>query len=870
MTTTSNVTSTRRVSKARALLMGSVSIFAFAAQGALAQDNGGQIDELIVKTDPVGLMEEKQSGSVFGIDRPLVETPRSISIVSDTTMERYGIQDIDDFITTTPGTFGGSFFGVPGAISIRGRLSDNYFRGFKRVTNNGFFPLPIGASSKVEIIRGPTPAIYGAGRIGGLLNMQPKTTRAAGLTADDGMNGSVSYTGGKYDKNNVTAELNLPFLVGGRETGISFYGEYEDSKDFVRGREPEHKLIQLGVNHDLSNGFSVEFGGMYFDSEGYNQTAGWNRLTQELIDNGTYITGRDTDLVDLDGNGRVTHNEANAATSAALGVFPIAGETAGEFFGVSCLSSFVEFFAPAQFFLGCGFGQFFPGTAFDLDTGVGTAQISPRDQLISPFDVAEAENFTLYFDLIKEFDNGSTAKLQFFYDDNNAKQGTAHGFAGQHIMDVFEVRGSYEFKKELTDFANVDVFVTASHRRYDSLLRENFLSGFVVVDRLDLSVGSFGNDVFDTPFTVEPGGVTCGLDVVVTCNAPWDTQMDSLWTDTGAAIVTDIHLWENLGILFNGRYDQYHFEAIDNGTITFGAPLGVLAEDNKGGFSFSVSGSYNFDGIVPYVTYAEGNDPLINSNGGVSVGTIMGNDGALADSELIEAGVKFDLLDGTLSGAVSVYKQERVDLDIIGSRLNEETRGIEAEFNWVATDNWAVTGTGTLMDVEIKDPDPLNCPGGTFFGAGAGEFVNVAPTDPIFFGGIPSTSGFGGIFRALNASCLPELQDGYDKEGIPEKVFSLFVTYTSDETDYGTFGATFGGTYVGTTGTLPVADEVRFPDYTTFRLAAFAEYKNFSVVGSIENLFDKEYFISSQGTFQNVTVHPGTGRIWTLQGKVSF
>ncbi|TDI63840.1 MAG: hypothetical protein E2O89_05210, partial [Alphaproteobacteria bacterium] len=244
----------QRLSGARSFLLGGIAAFAlaFASYQAQAQDDETEedeappsgIEEMIVIVDPVGLLEEQQTESVFGLNRALVETPRSISVISDTTMERYSIQDIDDFITTVPGTFGGSFFGVPGVISVRGQRGDNYFRGFKRVTNNGFFPLPVGATARIEIIRGPTPAIYGAGRIGGLLNFYPKTTLGEGLTAADGMNGSISYTGGRYDKNNVTGEINIPFLVGGRETGISIYAEYEDSEDFVRGREPEHKLVQ--------------------------------------------------------------------------------------------------------------------------------------------------------------------------------------------------------------------------------------------------------------------------------------------------------------------------------------------------------------------------------------------------------------------------------------------------------------------------------------------------------------------------------------------------------------------------------------------------------------------------------------------------
>ncbi|MDZ7643043.1 MAG: hypothetical protein U5K76_01665 [Woeseiaceae bacterium] len=97
-------------------------------------ESGQSIDEITVVADRVGLLRDRESDSMFGINRSLVDTPRSISVISEVTMDRYAIETIDDFITTTPGTYGGSFFGVPGAISVRGRRGENYFRGFKRIT----------------------------------------------------------------------------------------------------------------------------------------------------------------------------------------------------------------------------------------------------------------------------------------------------------------------------------------------------------------------------------------------------------------------------------------------------------------------------------------------------------------------------------------------------------------------------------------------------------------------------------------------------------------------------------------------------------------------------------------------------------------
>src|SRR5258708_38261774 len=87
---------------------------------------------------------------------------------------------------------------------------------------------------------------------------------------------------------------------------------------------------------------------MYFHSNGDVQTPGWNRLTQALIDNGSYITGRNTSLRDADGNGRLTLNE--------LGGNP-------DFFDPN--------FHPLAW-TGC------QDAAHRLDTGVGTTTLDPR------------------------------------------------------------------------------------------------------------------------------------------------------------------------------------------------------------------------------------------------------------------------------------------------------------------------------------------------------------------------------------------------------------------------------------------------------------------------------------------------------------
>src|SRR5678815_1169704 len=77
--------------------------------------------------------------------------------------------------------------------------------------------------------------------------------------------------------------------------GLHAYGEVDDSFSFYRGIHPSHQLIELTGGLALGDwSFAADY--MYYHSNGDVQTPGWNRLTQALIDSGSYITGRNTSL----------------------------------------------------------------------------------------------------------------------------------------------------------------------------------------------------------------------------------------------------------------------------------------------------------------------------------------------------------------------------------------------------------------------------------------------------------------------------------------------------------------------------------------------------------------------------------------------
>lgn len=801
------------------LYLSGVSKTAFAAlfltTGAAYAQSAEPVDEIIVIGDPLRLIDLEGSRSVYALDLSYAEAPRTISAISDETIDRFNIETVDDLAAVAPGTFTGSFFGVPGSVTLRGNRADSFFRGFKRVENPGTFPTPIGASERIEVVRGPTPAIYGAGRVGGFVNVTPKTALTQRQIGERGRLFEIGGTLGSYDKRIVEGTAGAAFDIGGKDAGVYAYAEYENSNSFYRGVEPERLLVQGAFTLAEEDRFSLEIGGAYHSSKGYRQTLGWNRVTQDLIDNGTYVTGVDTDLQDLDGNGRLTPDEVDAAV--------------GSFFGTSNIRQFIDF-------------GVFPNAAFVLDQGVGTATLDTRTVFISDRDIADSETATAYADLALEVGADQSLRLQAFYDSLDGDLYQSYGFAAQYIADVIELRASYEFPLKLAG-AELKNVVGLSWRRYDNKTRQTFLSGYLVVDRRDLTAGPSGADIFDDPFSIEPNGIG------------WDTDLDSVTTDLAFFAVTDAALTERLNLLASLRLDRFTAKSINTGATIFNPALG-FAEFSGDDFKASYEASLRYDlgGVIAYATYAENNTLETNDGGGIEVDRIFQNN-FVADSTLMEAGLKAGSRD--LFAALAVYRQKRQRSDPFGNLDEETSKGIEAELKYLITDNWSVTSAITLQESRIGAPGPC--------GSGNGEFIVLPPSRL----GIAGVNGYGGLFAALNASCLPELQNGYKRRTTPDVMASGFITYTSPRTSLGTFGATGGVIYVGETGGK-IANAIRLPNYALGKASFFWTGERLSLTAHVDNIFNKRHFIPVQNVYEEVGVLPGRGREFSITMKASF
>ncbi|MDE0005005.1 MAG: TonB-dependent receptor plug domain-containing protein, partial [Rhodospirillaceae bacterium] len=405
------------------------------ASGASAQEPESAatpVEEIVVVGD-LGSLPDEDVQSVFGFGKSLLLTPRSASTVSEEMMARFDMRDIDELIAVAPGSFTQSFFGVAGSLDIRGTPGETYFRGIRRLDNPGNYPTPIGASDRIDIVRGPASPIYGPAKIGGYLNFNPKSARIeeTGGFIDE-TTGAVSLGAGRWDKRILTAEVGGPGRLGERDFGYYLYSEFEDSGSYYRNSSLDQTLVQASFDADAGERLHLQFGGMYHEYAG-NENAGWNRLTQELVDRGIYVTGQPLPL-DTDGDGLISHQEFDVDGDGYTDLNPFAaGLVPG---GTEALDPSVS---------GDGVCSIGATSVFGCRpelmrlVNVGQAILDGSQVLVGPDDFHATDVVTFYFDVILHpVDSGWEWTNQLFYEAYDNLNQVAYGFSQFHDTWVIE------------------------------------------------------------------------------------------------------------------------------------------------------------------------------------------------------------------------------------------------------------------------------------------------------------------------------------------------------------------------------------------------------------------------------------------------
>ena len=772
-----------------------------AAQDQTAQSEVGPNGEIVV-TGALNALPLKGVGTVFGFDKTLAETPRAASSVSSEQIERFGITQIYDLISQVPGTFTNSYFGTGGALDIRGSPGETYFRGVRRLDNPGNYPTPIGASDRIDIVRGPASPIYGPSKTGGYINFVPKSARAANGTYASEPGGFVSYTRSSWNSNVVKADVTGPGKIGNHEFGYSLYGEIEDSGSYYRNMDTKQTIVQASFDTDITSSLRTEFGGMFQHFAG-QQNGGWNRLTQQLVDNGTYITGQAKPL-DTNGDGQISREEAYAANG---------GQGLSIFGNFGCpLSTVTTPFSvfPSGFTDAC-LQAAYPDLAL---TNSGTAKLSRRDTLTGKDDFLKNNQKTAYFDLIYDGPDTLEIKNQLFYDRTDNRNNNDYGFS--QFIHSYVIEDKIVLAKTFTtDIGKFSVQASPSIRYTRFFFGDDF--DVEEFHRVDLTQGytALSNRLLSNE-----------------CNCDYTDYLKGHYTDYGFAGLTDLDFDFGLDVVLGVRYDTVdalsynpNLSRLDPlilaGRVSGGTPRSAKGNDN--GWSYNASVSYKLPfGVIPYVTVSQQSTIVVGEGSEVYPEAVAVNN-FIAASKLYEAGIKGEFLDKRLYAAVSVYKQSRTDFNNQNSVTNQsvKTKGVEAEVRWSVDRHLLVSAAYTLTNIY----ELTGLKGGTTFSFfGIGDLVNV--NNPALYQG-----------GQLEGLLLIPDKSASRRAGIPKNLYSATATYAFDNGialsgDVSRVDAVYSGQ----------SQAVRLPSYWLLNLGASYTTGPWLFRAVVKNVLDERYF----------------------------
>ncbi len=664
--------------------------------------------------DPSGLIP-KISDSVFGLGKPIVETPRSISIVSGDMVDKFHINELVDMASFVPSTYTSFSYGIQGGLNIRGGPGDTYYREMKRINNGPNMPTLIGASDGVDIVRGPPSAVYGAGQVGGYTDYKPKSARASTGRYMESITGKISATLGTYGKKTYTGEVGGPLSIFGKRAGFYTYAQVDDSDGYFYGNFTRQQILQSTLTVDLTPSLRLETGINYQNFHGTG-IAGWNRITQDLVDNRNYQAGLPLVNLDTNGDGLVSLAEfVNAKQNFNITV-PASG-------------------VPPKLTN--------PSILAMDPTTTAIVKLSPRAVAIEKN--AFGRDYIFFADLVNDADPNLVFRNKLFIEKQAHHKASDIAYFRMHHAFLAEDRVSVEWHAtHLPEWLKVADVTSVNARWLDTY--NNTTNIDQIFNYWDLSRYQTGRyafaDGYDNPEL-----------------APVASGVKSQDIEVGAGTLLDLTAFRKLNLTIGERLDTVYarvgtrqgYTLAANDTVSITAPRFDKGSDKKYSLT-SASVSYElFKGIHPYFTYGSPRSFIPGSSGGLTSSTVTAKE-ILQPSTLKEAGIKGDFFGGKLFVGSSAFDQFRGSYNAtIDQYVNTESKGADIEARWVPSRRISISAS---IDWIEKITTPPSAGGVTVSAAAAGY-------DPI-------TQGLGRY-----SVTVPAINNGKSYE--PPQVWNLFA-----------------------------------------------------------------------------------------------
>jgi outer membrane receptor protein involved in Fe transport len=741
------------------------------ASGAAASpaqaNTSGDLDEIVVngiRRGDLVLPTTVSSDSAYGLDLGVMDTPRNNTLLSKAQLDALNVQNPGGFSYLTSSSYSDASFGQPNVPRIRGQYADMFFNGMRdSFTLNGYgAPISFNSVDSIDIIKGPASVQAGPGAgVGGEIDITTKMPSFVKPIAD--FNVELDTQQKRRASFDVGAPLNS--TIAGR---VSF--TEDDSGSYYYDMFFHQQSLFASVIDQFTPKYSVLLTGG-FENTTYRENDGINRVNQQLIDNGSYLTGG------------VVGGSANE-----LGF--------GSTIDLTCCT------------------QLNPRTIIDEPGGTGAHSLHIKGQIIQTFNATD--DFTIVNNTFYDYMNRYNQTEDYYAD-------TAKG--------SFTIENKTDFKLKFdTGWVNHDVDAGFTYRYAHVLDIQNYLNEPVSIFDLSASPSTWvfpgslqdnGPFLYNAAFNHKQYGLPGRYQGPVGPDGYFiggflNGTVDSDLRDAAIFLEHRIKFSPQWSVLYGIRGDLVQLDYSDPfGGPDYGAPpgLGTLPQSAStawyGLYNGNISVVYSPSSHVSmYLTYNKAQYVLPTANDGAVATWAEPATNQLRQNTLLEeGGLKFDLFDKRLFISTAGFYQERTITTGPGGLVDTlaHIKGAEFELNYQPDPHFFATASYSYLHTTTVAPSPFyNFPAQPGFNNdGAG--ISIFPTNLVF---------------APNQT--------FQDPGVPQQLFNVLANYKHESG----FGAqaniqVTGPVAVTQSGYLDLANLTNpayypVPGLTTAQLAQFA------------------------------------------------
>ncbi|CAM0719554.1 TonB-dependent receptor [Acinetobacter baumannii] len=811
------------------------------------------------------VVPKRKVTSIYGTDSSVLDTPRVVSQVSEQQFREDVIRSADDLVKYAPSITRGGGQNANFAPQIRGQNSE-VFQDSQRIYSTRH-PTNLNAYEEADIVAGPTGVIFaptsGSGGYINYLTKKPNFNKA-----ETNISGTVgSIYSGKGAKPNFSVSIDHTAPIS-KELAFRVSATAQKTDDYYDNVKNNFNAFYGALAWRPNDRLRVDWNISYDDYYDFNVTHGWNRASQQSVDNGLYYKGRATPIIQ---NGSTFWSpvfESGAANSKVIGWQTRQKNDKNQYVAVGGVQTTPlpnSTADQAGTIKGWVYDPSIPGNELvKLDDNV-----SGRSE-----DKNSAKRFSTQLKVIKDLnDHWSIANSTLYQNNKDLDDSVGSFFTDldhELIDNRLEFLGDYDFEIAGVKINNKSsTGGTYRHEKFTSLAANNSFN----INPYDLTNDPSQKNPGDLLGLINNSGSTGGW--IGQAGVPQYSQYfgylnlprmypigKGLYAEKGGfppngggAVYTGSGFWDMLSV-----FTQQNFTFNDVFGINLGInhssvraklenPLVLTPTDVRSSSDKYSLLSYQLSTFIKptakstlYFTY----DKSTALNTGVfgpfliwGAGNQLNPLAFDSQSELKEVGFKYEPITDQLFLTLSGFEQKRdLSPDTNGNMARFEIKGIESSLRWQLQKNIAIGGNFTYLDA---------------------EYSSIIPAGFSPFGFHADNATVWGDNNALNQRKAGR----YDAAGIPKYSASAYVDYQHESG----FGVNLSGWWTSYWYTN-LSQTVKVPNNYNLDLGLYYRQPQWTVGLNILNLTNERNFVNGLAGSNSEFLQPM--RPLTVQGQFSY